>query len=57
MNLDPQCSFLSLFNFYLGKQVESSMLPNVLQQQHMLYFPIPVFEDVGISHVAQLHLT
>lgn len=33
------------------------MLPNVLQQQHMLYFPIPVFEDVGISHVAQLHLT
>lgn len=28
------------------------MLPNVLQQQHLLYFPFPVFEDVGISHVA-----
>jgi len=40
------------FYFYLGKQVESFTLPNVLQQQHLLYFHFSVFEDVGISHVA-----
>lgn len=30
----------------------SFMLPNVLQQQHLLFFPFSVSEDIDISHVA-----
>lgn len=52
MNLGLQCSFLLLFYFHLGKQMVSFMLPNVLQQQHLLFFLVSVSEDIDISHVA-----
>lgn len=52
MNLGLQCSSLLLLYFHLGKQMVSFMLPNVLQQQHLLFFLFSVSEDIDISHVA-----
>lgn len=43
---------LAFFYFLLEKQIVSFMLPNVLQQQHLLFFLFSVSEDIDISHVA-----